>query len=399
MIKKILYICSVYKPNIGGVETTIEELIKNFRKIRINTVVLTKKYPFYLQEKEYINNCLILRMQRPKKEYEYLESLNFIKKYQNELKADVVHIIGVRRPLPLYGLLLSKLWKVPYIITFAGGDIPDSNDSQSIELWEEGKDIISMATLQADNLTAFSKYTAKIAKKLISPIKKIDIIYAGIDLKKIEKIKKHREKFKYFFSARRLEKSKGIDILINAFFKIKNKIPKIKLLIAGDGPEKISIIKLIKKLKLENDVILLGFLKHSEIISYMKGAVAHICPSRAESGGIVNYEAQAAKCLAIGSNAGGIPEYIKNKKTGLIFPNGDINSLCKLLLFSLNETKEVENIKKEAIKSVSENTWEKFSNKYLDIYQKLHKEYQYKPFIPCSDITKKMWQELKILKV
>jgi len=109
MIKKILYICSVYKPNIGGVEITIEKLIKNFRKKGINAVILTKKYPFDLQEKEYIDDSLILRMKKPKKDYEYLDSLNFIKKHENKIKADVVHIIGVRRPLPLYGLLLSKL--------------------------------------------------------------------------------------------------------------------------------------------------------------------------------------------------------------------------------------------------------------------------------------------------
>lgn len=394
-IKKVLYLCSVYKPNIGGVEIAIENLTKCLYKKGINSVVFTKKFPFDLPEKEFIDKSTVIRISRPHNDFEYLNSINFIKKNLRILKADIVHLIGVRRPMPLYGLLLAKLWQVPYIITFVGGDIPDPDEPDSIRIWQEGVNNTPQSILQADKLTAFSKYTAYLAKKTIDKLQKIEIIYGGINLNEIKKTPQYKAKFKYFFTARRLDNSKGIDILIRAYYKVKKELPEVKLLIAGEGPEKQSLVHLINKLKLKHDVVLLGDLNHNKVISYMKSAIAHICPSRTEGGGIVNYEAQAAGCIAIGSSAGGIPEYIENNKTGFIFPVGDIDKLAKLLLFLAKNKKEVKKIKKLARIAISKKTWSIFSNTYLKVYGKLFEEYNYKSFKPWSDITKKMWEKLK----
>lgn len=393
-LKKILYLCSVYKPNIGGTEIAIENLTKNLHEANIDTTVFTKKFPFNLSEKESINNSIVLRMNRPKNTLEYLKSIKFIKKHLNLLKADVIHLIGIRRPMPLYGLLLSKLWQVPYVVTFTGGDLPDPLEPDSIRIWNEGKDITPQSVLQADKLTAFSRYTASLAEKAIGLLPNIDVIYGGIDLDEINKSPKQIEKFEYFFAARRLDPSKGIDILIRAYHKIKRKFPNTKLLIAGEGPDRQLLTELVHKLKLENNVVFLGPLSHSKVISYMKGAVAHICPSRTEGGGIVNYEAQAAGCLAIGSNAGGIPEYIENNKTGFIFPAGDENALTKLLSLSIKNRKEVERIKKTAKNEIYKKTWDTFSHIYLKIYKNLYEKYKYKPLKPWNSLVKKMWKEL-----
>ena len=280
-------------------------------------------------------------------------------------------------------------------MTFAGGDVPDPNESDSMAIWLEGKDVVPQSILQADKLTAFSKYTGSLARRAIDKLPNIDVIYAGVDADEIERAPEHKEKFEYFFSARRLDSSKGIDILIRAYSIVKGQLANTKLLIAGDGSEARSLKKLVNRLQLQNDIIFLGALKRSEVVSYMKGAIAHICPSRTEGGGIVNYEAQAAGCLAIGSNAGGIPEYIENNKTGLIFPVGDINALAKLLLFSVKNEKEVERLKKTARITILKKTWDFFSNTYLEIYRKVSKEYNYESLKPWSDITEKMWIKLK----
>lgn len=91
---------------------------------------------------------------------------------------------------------------------------------------------------------------------------------------------------------------------------------------------------------------------------------------------------------------GGIPEYIKNNRTGLVFSVGDENALAKLLLFSIKDKKEVERIKKIAKIKISKKTWGAFSDIYLKIYKNLSEEYQYKPFKPWTSFTKKMWIEL-----
>lgn len=394
-IKKILYVCSVYKPNIGGIETTIEELSKYYNSLGIETVVLTKRYPFNLKEKETINDSFVIRIKRPQGNKEYLRSINFLKTNNSLLKADVVHLIGVRRPMPLYGLLLSRYWQVPYIVTFTGGDIPDPEELPSIQLWKEGLDVVPQSIIQADELTTFSNHTKNLAKKAVGNLSKIDVIYAGINIQKIRKIKEHKEKWNYFFAARRLDHSKGIDMLIEAYFMIKDSLSNTKLVIAGEGYDKVKLIELTKKFNLQNDVLFLGDLDCSKVISYMKGALAHICPSRTEGGGIVNFEAQASGCVAIGSNAGGIPEYIKNSKTGLIFPRGNSRSLSQLLLEVYRNKKLRSRITTLAMRKMRKNTWEKFSKIYLNLYNILSKNYNIKPFHAWSQLTEEMWSELK----
>ena len=46
-IKKVLFVLSIYKPNMGGVETSVESYCLEYNKRGIETVVLTKKFPKY----------------------------------------------------------------------------------------------------------------------------------------------------------------------------------------------------------------------------------------------------------------------------------------------------------------------------------------------------------------
>lgn len=394
MIKKILFVCSVYKPNIGGVEIAIDELSRSLSKKGVETTVLTKLFPFNLSIDEKINDSQIIRIKRPHTEAQYLESIQLIKQKEKILKADIVHIIGVRRPMPLYALLLARHWNVPCIVTFAGGDLPDPHEIESIRLWDEGKDINTDAIKQADRFTTFSHYTASLATKTIPELQKIKIIYAGIDIEKVKGITPHKESFDYFFSARRLDNSKGIDLLIRAYRNIKDKVNGAKLIIAGDGVESENLQKLVKSLHIGQQVLFVGEMENAQVIAYMKGAIAHLCPSRSEGGGIVNYEAQASGCVAIGSDAGGIPEYIIDKKTGFLFQNENIEELSRVMLLVYQNKNIRKNIISNAYKEVQNKTWAEFSKQYLDLYDRLTKQYEPKEFKPWSSLTKDMWKEI-----
>lgn len=393
-IRKVLLVCSIYKPNIGGVETAVNDLSQFYRKMGIETVILTKKYPLSTSEHELINGISVWRMKKPRTIFEFMNSIDWLKKHEGLLKSDIVHIIGIRRPLPIFSLLLSRLWDVPFVVTFSGGDLPEPKDLESIDLWKEGKEMVPNAIMHADWLTSFSRYTKKLAQHTIPKLGKVDIIYAGIELSEIIKIKRPGVDYKYFFSARRLEKSKGIDILLKAFKKAKTQLPRVKLLIAGTGLEESNLRELTRNLKLTEDVKFLGNLSHEDMCSYMKSAVAHICPSRAESGGTVNFEAQASGCLAIGSDIGGIPEYIINGKTGYTFPSEDYNTLAGLLILSLTNPAERKRLIENAKNYIKKYDNKNFAKKYLVGYIKTKEGRVRKKFQPWSNLTAAMWKEL-----
>jgi glycosyltransferase involved in cell wall biosynthesis len=113
----------------------------------------------------------------------------------------------------------------------------------------------------------------------------------------------------------RLESVKNQQLLINAFSKIDDL--SAKLIIVGDGRERVNLEQLISRLKLEKRVTITGFKSNPEY--YLSKAHLFVLPSLSEGFGIAVVEAmlQAVPCLC--SNVGGITEFISEKETGWFF--------------------------------------------------------------------------------
>jgi len=385
-LKSILFIPSIYKPNVGGVETSIDETI-NALKPDIHAKVLTKRYPTNLEEHEQIEGTSIYRFMRPKTEIDFDSFSTWLEQHESDLVSDIVHVIGVRRPMPLLGLLLARRWGVPCVMTFSGGEVPNPDDDASKIVWNEGLSNVPQSLLQADVLTAYSHYTALQAKKVVPDANEVQVFLGGVDLPSIVAAPEKVSARPYFFSARRLETVKGLDILLRAFVSVSSALPTHDLVIAGDGPELSELKNLTHQLGLSNRVRFLGTITRDEVYSFMKGAVAHICPSRAESGGLVNFEAQAAGCVSIGSDAGGIPEYISENRTGLLFTNGDVSDLARCLLEAVKNEGKMEAMKKQGLLESQNNSWVTFANRYRQLYESAIANHITKPFQPWSPLT------------
>jgi len=103
------------------------------------------------------------------------------------------------------------------------------------------------------------KYVTAVSKDVAKSIKNNStVIYNGITPIKIEKQKTKNKKFT-ISAIGRLDKVKGFDLLIENLEKIKF---DFELNIVGNGKERKNLKKLIKKLKLEKKVSLLGFKKN-----------------------------------------------------------------------------------------------------------------------------------------
>lgn len=86
------------------------------------------------------------------------------------------------------------------------------------------------------------------------------------------KVKKYFNKNKKFtiLTVSRLEYWKRVDRIISSFFFIKKKNPNVKLLIIGDGNEKIRLEKISKKLGLLSDITFLGNIPQEKVWKYYK---------------------------------------------------------------------------------------------------------------------------------
>ncbi|PYT20126.1 MAG: glycosyltransferase family 1 protein [Acidobacteria bacterium] len=175
--------------------------------------------------------------------------------------------------------------------------------------------------------------------------------------------------------AGRLIREKGADVLVEAFAKVVACIPEAKLLIAGDGPERIQLVSQIDQLHLNSSVTLLGHLSRAELEARFSNAWVQVVPSRWEEPfGIVAAESLMRGTAVVASDAGGLAEIVLNNETGVLVPPGDPQALGDALLSLLENRERAEwmggNARQFALQHLTE---EAFVNRFLELYELLCK--------------------------
>jgi glycosyltransferase involved in cell wall biosynthesis len=133
-----------------------------------------------------------------------------------------------------------------------------------------------------------------------------------------------------FLSLCYLKKNKGIDILIRAFstyFRGK----EVKLIIAGDGPERENLENLSKELGILEQVEFKGALNRDEVYKVMSNCNIFVLPSRFETFGVVLIEALANGKPVISTRNGGANDIVTDEN-GILVDIDDIEGLGKAMV-------------------------------------------------------------------
>ncbi len=125
----------------------------------------------------------------------------------------------------------------------------------------------------------------------------------------------------------RLERQKGVDILLTAFadFQSKSKRPTV-LLIVGDGPDRGNILRLVRQGRI-NGVRFLGY--QDEVRTFFSSLDVFVLPSFHEGSPISLLEAMASGCPIIASKLSSVVRVAGDSV--IYFPPGDSESLSELL--------------------------------------------------------------------
>jgi N-acetyl-alpha-D-glucosaminyl L-malate synthase BshA len=164
---------------------------------------------------------------------------------------------------------------------------------------------------------------------------------------------------------------KRIPDLLNIIAKVKNN-PKIKLLILSGG-DFAPYNSLVKKLGITNKVIIKNGVQ--DIENYINASDVGLYTSEEESFGMGILETMSYGKPVIATNAGGISEFMKNGKTGFLFPIGKVREAAKSLEQLSKDPELTRNLGNEAGKVAFEGfSSQKMVNKYLAYYNKVINE-------------------------
>ena len=134
----------------------------------------------------------------------------------------------------------------------------------------------------------------------------------------------------------RLDLQKGFEYLLRAAHQLCGTFPALKVVIAGEGPDRQAIENMIQRFGLQSSVILAGH--HSDMPGIYAAIDIFVLPSLNEGLPMTILEAMAASKPVIATRVGAIPSVIKEGETGLLVDPGDADGLRDALARLLSDS-------------------------------------------------------------
>ncbi len=98
----------------------------------------------------------------------------------------------------------------------------------------------------------------------------------------------------------RVAHEKNIDFLVRVFARVRQSVPEAMLIIAGEGPAREALRKLVEQLGLTEDVRFVGYLdRNTALLDCYAAASVFVFASRTETQGLVLLEALAQGCAVV----------------------------------------------------------------------------------------------------
>ena len=280
----------------------------------------------YLKKENNVKVAIVPLDKAPKAHFSNLHFVCAMMKKVSELKKmdelDIVYTITIGPRFSIVGLY-TKIAHIPFVCHGVGSDLYSFNPLNLLSrklAYSISKQLICGSLAQKETMI-----------KEGAPTEKIKVVLGGVDTTIFKPSLNTRKEMRQFLgvedkfvllSLGRVVSRKGFDIAIRSLTFL-NDIHDIVLLIAGDGPERLSLSKIVKDLDLTNRVRFLGLLPSNLIVKLYNAADLLVAPFREigrdkEGFPLVVQEAQACGIPVVTTDTAGVPELIEDGKTGFI---------------------------------------------------------------------------------
>lgn len=225
-----------------------------------------------------------------------------------------------------------------YVLREEGVQIPIVTTLHGTDITLVGKDatygpVIHYSLNQSDGVTAVSESLKSDTKNIFQFDKDIRVIPNFVDFKRFQRQPKEHFKLAIAPNKERIvihtsnfRKVKRVDDVMQVFRLIQQEVPA-RLLMVGDGPERVRLERECRTSNLCDKITFLG--KQDAVEEILSVGDLFLMPSETESFGLAALEAMACQVPVISSNTGGLPEVNIDGVTGFTCDVGDVESMAK----------------------------------------------------------------------
>lgn len=315
---KILHVCKVYLPTIGGIQMVVNKLVAGLSNEFVQQILTTS------QDKElnHKQNETVLIAHSLMEIKSLPIAPSFIPKLWKKLSE--IDLVCIHYPFPLSDITIALYpFKLPKLIIYWHSEIVSQKYLKLI-LTPFTKRLLN----RADKIIVSSPHVIKYSKLLSEYDYKTVIIPFGID-PPIERHKTPNSKKGHLLSIGRHVEYKGFHILIQALHGTNN-----HLTIVGKGPLLNQHMELAKQLKIEHQLTFITEVSKKVLDTLLSGCYALVFPSTlpSEAFGLVQIEAMCYGKPIINTNLkSGVPWVARHLQEALTVPPNNISALTKAI--------------------------------------------------------------------
>jgi len=224
-------------------------------------------------------------------------------------------------------ILNSEQLDLPVVTTLHGTDITLIGQDPSFE------PVVAWSINESDGVTAVSNYLRQETYDHFDVTKDIEVIPNFIDTDRF--VRQDKEHFKqalcpngekvivHISNFRPVKNAKQV---VEVFSRLRDDL-HVKLLLVGDGPDRVPAERKARELGVYDDIRFLG--KQDPVEEILSIADVFLMPSGSETFGLAALEAMACEVPVVASDVGGLPELIVHGETGFLCPLDDVEEFTE----------------------------------------------------------------------
>ena len=275
---------------------------------------------------------------------------------------DVVHVFSaayfsfVLAPAP--AVLIAKLYGKPVMLNYNSGEAEDH-----LRRWPR----TSLPIIRlADRVVVPSDYLVSVFAKFGI---KAERVLNTVDLARF-RFRQRGGLSPVLLSNRNLERHYNVECTLRAFAIIQQRIPGARLIVAGDGSERLRLRELAASLGLKN-VEFLGAVAPEDMPALYDRAGVFVNASDIDNQPLSIIEAFASGLPVVTTNAGGIPDMVTDRETGLMVDRNDPEAIAEQVIQLLSDNVLALRLASRAGEASHKYTWAAVRREWLRLYSAL----------------------------